>query len=70
MKIFYFIIIKFKNHNFDIHLSRFQKNEYICIDVWVLQNWLQVDQSRSNIDFIYSQVNKYLKNTYVLSNCT
>jgi hypothetical protein len=34
-----------------MHLGRFQKHEYTCIDVWVLQNWLQVDQSRSNIDF-------------------
>jgi hypothetical protein len=34
-----------------MHLSRFQKHEYTCIDVWVLQNWLQVDESRSNIEF-------------------
>jgi hypothetical protein len=37
---FYFILIKLKNHIFYMHLNRFQINEYTCIDVWVLQNWL------------------------------
>jgi len=34
-----------------MHLNRFQKNESTCLDVWVLQNWLQVDEIRSIIEF-------------------
>ncbi len=34
-----------------MHLNRFQKNESTCLDVWVSQNWLQVDEIRSIIDF-------------------
>jgi hypothetical protein len=34
-----------------MHLSRFQKHEYTCTDVWVLQNQLQVDENISNIEF-------------------
>jgi hypothetical protein len=34
-----------------MHLNRFPKNKSTCIDVWVLQIWLQVDESRSIIDF-------------------
>jgi hypothetical protein len=68
--ILYFIIIKFKNHIFNMHLNIFQKNESTCIDVWVLQNWLQVDESRSILIFLYFQVNGDLKHTYVFSNCT
>jgi hypothetical protein len=54
-----------------MHLSRFQKHEYTCINVWVLQNWLQVDESKSNIEFFfYSQVYIDLEYAYVFSNCT
>jgi hypothetical protein len=53
-----------------MHLNRLKKKESTCIDVWVLQNWLQVDESRSNIDFFYFQINRGFKYTYVLSNCT
>jgi len=68
--LYYFIIIKFKNHHFNMHLNRFQKNESTYIDVWVLQNWLQVDESRSNIEFFYFQINRDFEYTYALSNCT
>ncbi len=51
--LFYFIIIQFKNCHFDMRLNRFQKIESFCINIWVLQNWSQVDESRSNIDFFY-----------------
>jgi hypothetical protein len=53
-----------------MHLNRFQINESTCIDVWVLQNWLQVHENRSNIDFFYFQINRDLDYIYVLSNCT
>ncbi len=43
--------IKFKNNIFYMHLNRFQKNDPTFIDVWVLQNQLQVDEKKSNIDF-------------------
>ncbi len=57
---FYFIIIKFKNHIFNMHLSRFQKNEPTYIYVWVLQIWLQVDQI---LIFFYFEVNGDLEYT-------
>jgi hypothetical protein len=54
-----------------MHLSRFSKHEYTCIDVWVLQDKLQVDESISNIDFFfYFQVNIDLEYAYVLSDYT
>jgi hypothetical protein len=34
-----------------MHPSRFQKNESIRINVWVLQNQLQVDKSKLIIYF-------------------
>jgi hypothetical protein len=53
-----------------MHLSRFQKHEYTCRDVSVLQNQLQVDESISNINFFfYFQVNRNLDYAYVFSNC-
>jgi hypothetical protein len=47
-----------------MHLNRFKKTKSTCIDVWVLQNWLQVDESRSNIDIFYFQINSGFKYTY------
>jgi hypothetical protein len=52
------------------NLIRFFLNESICIDVWVLHNWLQVEESKSNIYLFYSQVKTNLKYAYVLWNCT
>jgi len=49
--IFLFYYNKVQNHIFNMHLNRFQKNESTCLDVWVLQNWLQVDEIRSIIEF-------------------
>ncbi len=60
--LFYIIIIKFKNHIFNMHLNKFKKNKPIWIYVWVLQNWLQVNQI---LIFFYFEVNRDLKYTYV-----
>ncbi len=35
-----------------INLSRFLKNDsFTSISMWVLKNWLQVDEKKSNMDF-------------------